>query len=46
LSMHKLESRLMELPAYYVGLFVKQFSAKAIQEDVDAGGQLQIEWVD
>jgi three-Cys-motif partner protein len=46
LSMHKLESRLMELPAYYVGLFVKQFSARAIQEDVDIGGRLQIEWVE
>jgi three-Cys-motif partner protein len=43
LSVHKVESRLMEIPAYYIGLFARQFSAKAIQEDVNLNGQLQIE---
>jgi three-Cys-motif partner protein len=43
LSVHKVESRLMEIPAYYMGLFAKQFSAKAIQEDINLNGQLQIE---
>lgn len=46
LSVHKVESRLMELPAYYIGLFSRQFSAKAIQEDVNLSGQLQIELYD
>ena len=43
LSVHKAESRLMNLPAYYTGLFSRQFSAKAIQEDANLSGQLQIE---
>lgn len=34
LSVHKLTSRLMELPAYYVGLFTKQFSARDILQDL------------
>lgn len=42
MSVHKLESRLMNLPAYYIGLFVRQFSAKSIQEDVNVSGQLQM----
>lgn len=46
LSVHKAESRLMELPAYYIGLFSRLFSAKAIQEDVNLSGQLQIELYD
>jgi three-Cys-motif partner protein len=46
LSVHKVESRLMELPAYYIGLFSKQFSVKAIQEDVNLNGQLQMELYD
>jgi three-Cys-motif partner protein len=43
LSVHKAESRLMDVPAYYIGLFTKQFSAKSIQEDANLTGQLQIE---
>jgi three-Cys-motif partner protein len=43
LSVHKAESRLMSLPAYYIGFFSRQFSAKAIQEDANLSGQLQIE---
>ena len=43
LSVHKVDSRLMELPAYHIGLFSKQFSSKAIQEDVNVSGQLQID---
>jgi three-Cys-motif partner protein len=43
LSVHKTESKLMDLPAYYIGLFSRQFSAKAIQEDANLSGQLQIE---
>ncbi|WP_276374065.1 three-Cys-motif partner protein TcmP [Chryseolinea sp. H1M3-3] len=43
LSVHKMDSRLMEVPAYYIGLFTRQFSAKAIQADVNLQGQLQIE---
>ena len=43
LSVHKTESKLMEVPAYYIGLFSRHFSAKAIQEDANLSGQLQIE---
>ena len=43
LSTHKADSRMMDLPAYYMGLFSRQFSAKAIQQDVNLSGQLQIE---
>jgi len=43
LSVHKSDSRMMALPAYYIGLFSRQFSAKAIQEDANLNGQLQIE---
>ena len=43
LSVHKTESKLMEVPAYYMGLFSRNFSAKAIQEDANLSGQLQIE---
>jgi three-Cys-motif partner protein len=43
LSVHKAESKLMEVPAYYMGFFSRQFSAKAIQEDANLSGQLQIE---
>ena len=41
LSSHTLESKLMELPAYYIGLFSKQFSAQAIQRDVNFSNHLQ-----
>ena len=43
LSVHKVESKLMQVPAYYIGLFSRHFSAKAIQEDANLSGQLQIE---
>jgi three-Cys-motif partner protein len=43
LSVHKVESRLMEVPAYYIGLFSRHFSAKAIQSEANLSGQLQIE---
>ena len=33
----------MEVPAYYMGLFSRHFSAKAIQDDANLSGQLQIE---
>ena len=42
LSIHKVESRLMEIPAYYIGLFSSKFSSKSVQQDVNIGGQLQI----
>jgi three-Cys-motif partner protein len=34
LSVHKLNSRLMDLPAYHIGLFTRQFSARTILEDL------------
>jgi hypothetical protein len=43
LSVHKVNSRLMELPAYHIGLFSKQFSARAIQKEMNVGGQLEID---
>ena len=43
LSVHKADSKLMAVPAYYVGLFSRHFSAKSIQEDANLSGQLQIE---
>lgn len=42
LSVHKVDSRLMEVPAYYIGLFSSKFSSKSVQQDVNIGGQLQI----
>lgn len=43
ISSHKLESRLMELPAFDIGFFSKQFSAQAIQRDVNVSEHLQFE---
>jgi hypothetical protein len=43
LSLHKLESGMMKLPAYYVGFFSAQFSARAIQAEVKASEHLQFE---
>jgi three-Cys-motif partner protein len=43
LSLHKLESLLMQLPAYYIGFFSRQLSAKAIQAEVKASDHLQFE---
>jgi three-Cys-motif partner protein len=34
LTMHRMESNFMELPAYYIGFFSRQISAKAIQRDI------------
>ncbi len=43
LSVHKLESRLMELPAYYIGFFSKKFSTKAVLSDVQESEHVQFE---
>lgn len=43
LSMHKVDSQLMQIPAYYVGFFSKQFSTQAISREVKSGEQLQFE---
>jgi len=42
-SMHKLDSGLMEVPMYCMGLFSKQVSTKAIQSDVKAAQHTQFE---
>ncbi len=42
-SVHKLDSGLMEMPWYYVGFYSKQFSTKAIQQDVEAARNVQFE---
>lgn len=42
-SSHKLESKLMELPAYSMGFFSKQFSTTAIQRDVNVSEHLQFD---
>ena len=34
LTMHRMESSFMDVPAYYVGFFSRQISAKAIQRDI------------
>jgi three-Cys-motif partner protein len=43
LSSHKLESKMMTLPAYTVGFFSRQFSAQSIQRDVNGSEHLQFE---
>jgi three-Cys-motif partner protein len=43
LSVHKLDSVMMQLPAYYVGMFSAQLSTKAIQAEVRASEHLQFE---
>lgn len=43
ISSHKLDSRLMDLPAFDIGFFSKQFSAQAIQRDVNVSEHLQFE---
>jgi len=42
-SVHKLDSGLMEMPAYYMGLFSRQFSTKSIQQGVIAAQHTQFE---
>jgi three-Cys-motif partner protein len=43
LSVHKLNSALMDLPMFYMGYFSKQVSPKLIQADVQATQQVQFE---
>ncbi len=43
LSTHKADSGLMELPAYQIGFFSKQFSTKTIQQNVDATRHTQFQ---
>ena len=42
-SVHKLDSGLMEMPVYYMGLFSRDYSTKAIQHDVEAARNTQFE---
>jgi three-Cys-motif partner protein len=34
LTMHRMDSSIMDLPAYYIGFFSRQISAKAIQREI------------
>ena len=43
MSTHKVESRMMELPAYHVGFFSKQFSTRNILREVNGAEQQQYE---
>ncbi len=43
LSSHKLDSKLMALPAYTMGFFSRQFSAQSVQRDVNVSEHLQFE---
>lgn len=43
LSTHQLNSRMMELPAYHIGFFSKQFSTRAILREVNGAEHLQYE---
>ncbi len=43
LSAHKLESKYMDMPMFYVGLFSKQVSAKTVARDVKESMEQQIE---
>lgn len=43
LSVHKLDSGLMEMPHYYVGFFSKQIPPKVIQQDVQAEAHHQLQ---
>lgn len=43
MSTHKLDSRMMELPAYHIGFFSKQFSTRSIQREVNGAEHLQYE---
>ena len=42
LSVHKLDSGLMEMPHYYMGLFSKQLSPKIVQQEVQAESHHQL----
>lgn len=43
ISSHRLDSKLMSLPAYSVGFFSRQFSAQSVQRDVNVSEHLQFE---
>jgi three-Cys-motif partner protein len=43
LSAHKLESKMMDLPIFYVGMFSRQISAKSVGRDVRENNQRQFE---
>lgn len=43
MSVHKLNSALMDLPMFYIGYFSKHVSPRLIQHDVQAAAQLQFE---
>jgi len=43
LSVHKLNSTLMDLPMFYMGYFSKQVSPKLIQADIQAAQHIQFE---
>lgn len=42
-SVHKLDSGLMEMPLYYIGLFSKQVSTKSVMQDVEAARHVQFD---
>jgi archaellum component FlaF (FlaF/FlaG flagellin family) len=41
LTVHKVESDLMEVPMYYMGFYSQNFSSKAVLQDVKALSQVQ-----
>jgi three-Cys-motif partner protein len=43
LTMHRADSRLMELPAYYVGFFSRQLSVRSLQRDIREAQHEQLE---
>ncbi len=45
-SVHKIDSGLMEVPVYYIGLYSKTISTKAIQNDVEASHHVQFDLFD
>ncbi len=42
-SVHKLDSGLMEMPMYYIGLFSKQVPTKAVLHEVEAARHIQFD---
>jgi three-Cys-motif partner protein len=46
MSVHKLDSGLMELPAYYMGFYSRSLSTRDIQEDVEATHHVQFDLFD
>jgi three-Cys-motif partner protein len=42
-SVHKIDSGLMEVPMYYMGLFSRQFATKAIMQDVESARNVQFD---